>query len=210
MAKSISLTVLVGTLLPTPLGCGGPAREAPEPSKVGSPKADMTVDRNKSERYEVALKPLNDSGVTGNAKLSLTARRLTAEVGAEGLTKGESHEVRLHSLESGEPGACPEKAADKNRDGRLTSPEGVAAYGRKGRKLEPIPKADESGRVRFRGAANIGRPLLPLEHRVLVLYGGRPTPKGRRRPVWVTRGGPASQGTFRPRLPVACGTVVRP
>lgn len=85
--------------------------------------------------YTGTFTPLNNSGVSGNATLTLSSDAHTLEVliEASGLEAGEPHVAHIHGLESG-PGmpldsTTPTLAQDTDHDGYVELAEGQATYG---------------------------------------------------------------------------------
>ena len=75
------------------------------------------------------LAELNNSGVTGYATAQIRRERIKKmTVHAEGLTPDAPHAQHIHYGETAKK-ECPTLALDTNKDGRLTTAEGVPAYG---------------------------------------------------------------------------------
>jgi hypothetical protein len=74
------------------------------------------------------LDPLNNSGVTGNAKVHVRGNRLHVDVEARGLAKKLPHAQHIH-FGAQARNECPTVADDTNGDVRLTTVEGVPGYG---------------------------------------------------------------------------------
>ena len=74
------------------------------------------------------LNPLNNSGVTGNAKVQVKGKQLQIKVNATGLAKKLPHAQHIHFGAQARH-ECPSVADDTNGDIRLTTVEGVPAYG---------------------------------------------------------------------------------
>ena len=74
------------------------------------------------------LNPLNNSGVTGAAKVHVRGNRLHVEVKARGLAKKLPHAQHIH-FGAQARNECPTVADDTNGDVRLTTVEGVPGYG---------------------------------------------------------------------------------
>ena len=74
------------------------------------------------------LNPLNNSGVTGNAKVRVQGKRLHVKVNASGLAKKLPHAQHIHFGAKARH-ECPTVADDTNGDIRLSTVEGVPAYG---------------------------------------------------------------------------------
>jgi hypothetical protein len=74
------------------------------------------------------LQPLNSSGVAGNADVHVKNRRIQVEVDAHGLAPGLPHAQHIHYGNKAR-NECPTIADDSNGDFRLTTLEGLPAYG---------------------------------------------------------------------------------
>lgn len=74
------------------------------------------------------LNPLNNSGVTGSAQVSVRGKRIHVEVNARGLAKKLPHAQHIHFGAQARH-ECPTVADDTNGDIRLTTLEGAPAYG---------------------------------------------------------------------------------
>ena len=74
------------------------------------------------------LNPLNNSGVTGDAKVHVQGKRIHVDVNARGLAKNLPHAQHIH-FGAQARNECPTVADDTNGDIRLTTVEGVPAYG---------------------------------------------------------------------------------
>ena len=74
------------------------------------------------------LKELNNSGVVGRAHVRVKHRRLKISVDAHGLVKGQPHAQHIHFGAQARH-ECPTAADNTNRDFRLTTTEGLPAYG---------------------------------------------------------------------------------
>ena len=105
MRKTMAGIGLTGLLLGAGAGGAG-AQEPPEPFD---------------------LSPLNDSGSTGTAQVSLDGNMLEVTIVADGLLPGAPHAQHIH-FTPGQPSVCPGPDA-AGEDGILTTPEGQPAYG---------------------------------------------------------------------------------
>jgi hypothetical protein len=74
------------------------------------------------------LRQLNKSGASGSAQVSVKGRKLDVRYHARGLVANAPHAVHIHYGEEARH-ECPTLADDTNKDGRLTTVEGVPAYG---------------------------------------------------------------------------------
>jgi hypothetical protein len=81
--------------------------------------------------FQAQLHPLNKSGGTGVAMVTLNGNRVTVDAKVSGLAEkfGNGlypHVAHIHDMGSGE---CPTPSADKNDDQVVSTPEGVPFYG---------------------------------------------------------------------------------
>jgi hypothetical protein len=74
------------------------------------------------------LNPLNNSGVTGRAKVRVEGRNLDVEYHARRLARGVPHAVHIHYGDDARH-ECPNVRDDTNDDFRLNVAEGLPAYG---------------------------------------------------------------------------------
>ena len=83
--------------------------------------------------YMASLRPLNGSGVTGFANLSLNSQQpgasLMASVNARGAEPNQIHPLHIHGMTDGTAAECPPIAADVNHDGLISVFEGAPFYG---------------------------------------------------------------------------------
>ena len=88
---------------------------------------------NEPSRYIAPLHPLNRSGVTGMANLSLDSRQpgasLEASINARGTEPNQIHAVHIHGKLDAEVAKCPTNRADTNSDGIVSVFEGAPDYG---------------------------------------------------------------------------------
>ncbi|GAA2487991.1 hypothetical protein [Streptomyces gobitricini] len=113
--------------------------------------------------HQVDLRQLNDSGASGTASLGLQGRQLTVTIDARGLVPGQPHAQHIHGSTDGHNFRCPDAGADKNRDGIVTTTEGLPAYGdinislttkgdtskASGLAVDRMPVADKDGNVSY-------------------------------------------------------------
>jgi Cu/Zn superoxide dismutase len=136
------------------------------------------------------LSPLNNSGVTGTATLSLNGNMLTVTIEASGLEPNKEHAQHIHGfMENNRKATCPTIAADTNGDGLVDLGEGAPFYGPVLLNLAPTPTADANGNIYFTQTFTISPTLLPLQNRAIVLHGM------------------TVMGDYWPLLPVACGMI---
>ena len=82
----------------------------------------------KTTTVHAKLRQLNKSGASGKAQVHVKGNRLDVQYSARGLVKNAPHAVHIHYGEQARH-ECPTLADDANKDGRLTTLEGVPAYG---------------------------------------------------------------------------------
>jgi hypothetical protein len=113
--------------------------------------------------YQVDLRPLNDSGAKGTAQLGLEGRQLTVKISAQGLVPGQPHAQHIHGSTDGHEHTCPDKSADKDGDGIVSTTEGLPAYGdinislttkgdtskASGLAVDRMPVADKDGKLSY-------------------------------------------------------------
>ena len=93
------------------------------PTTVGASESHMP------KEYTVTLQPLNNSGVTGTAKVLLSGTTLRVRFDAKGLQPNMSHDAHIHGMLNGADANCPTVAQDTNGDGYISVFEGAPAYG---------------------------------------------------------------------------------
>ncbi|MZD04639.1 hypothetical protein GTW43_06010 [Streptomyces sp. SID5785] len=113
--------------------------------------------------YQVDLDQLNDSGATGTAMLTVEGTRLTVKIQASGLVPGQPHAQHIHGSTEGHDFHCPDPSADKNKDGIITTAEGLPSYGdinislttkgdtskNSGLAVDRMPVADSNGKLSY-------------------------------------------------------------
>lgn len=106
-------------------GLVGPASAANSSNSLSSSSDPST--------YIAPLHPLNGSGVTGFANLSLNSEQpgasLRASVNARGTEPNQVHLMHIHGMLDGKKAECPTIAADSNRDRLVSVFEGAPFYG---------------------------------------------------------------------------------
>jgi hypothetical protein len=80
------------------------------------------------QRFMADLAPLNDSGASGTAKLTLEGRKLTSKIHSEGLAPNLPHAQHIHGMAQA-ISECPTLANDQNDDGLVNTAEGLPSYG---------------------------------------------------------------------------------
>lgn len=93
-----------------------------------APNLATASEAGKGSREEARLIALNNSGAFGKAVVRSQRRTLDVTVRAHGLAPGLPHAQHIHYGEQAR-NECPTAADDSNGDFRLTTVEGVPAYG---------------------------------------------------------------------------------
>ncbi|HEX8631111.1 MAG TPA: CHRD domain-containing protein [Catenuloplanes sp.] len=96
------------------------------PANAGSQHAERAY--QKTTTVHAKLRELNKSGASGKAQVRVKGDKLDVRYSARGLVRNAPHAVHIHYGEQARH-ECPTLADDTNRDGRLTTLEGVPAYG---------------------------------------------------------------------------------
>jgi Cu/Zn superoxide dismutase len=140
--------------------------------------------------YVAALRPVNRSGVMGEAIITVRGSTLYVQVRARGMEPGQEHAQHVHGFAGGQPSTCPPSASGTV----VQEPEAETFYGPVLLPLAPFPTADASGSISYRGTLQASSDvstitLLPLDGRAVVLHG-----------MMVN-------GTYEPSVPVACGEL---
>lgn len=78
--------------------------------------------------FTTVLTPLNDSGASGTGWAKIRGNKIDVHFDAHGLVANAPHAVHIHYGEEAIH-ECPTIADDANRDGRLSTLEGVPKYG---------------------------------------------------------------------------------
>lgn len=182
--------------------------------------------------FEANLAPLNNSGVSGLARLSLDGNLLTVNITASGLTPDQPHPQHIHGRfdEAGRPAnsTVPTLALDTDRDGFIEVREGVPTYGPVILNFDSSPGSGQfptapGGVVNFTETYDVtndslffdplsgqkftGADIFPLTDREIVLHGltlDASTGLGGGPPPGEADGTPG----YKALLPVAAGEIV--
>lgn len=103
------IVLLAGTGLLS--GCDQSGMDGPEP-----------------ETYTAPLTALNNSGVSGEATVTVEDNQLTATVDAQGTEANNVHAQHIHGFAS-QASSCPTAEADTSGDGHISVGEGAPEYG---------------------------------------------------------------------------------
>lgn len=80
-------------------------------------------------RYIVVMHPLNNSGVSGFGRLTMSGNDIGVSLNAHGLIPGQVHMSHIHGTLDGSDATCPTTAQDTNHDGFVSVFEGATTYG---------------------------------------------------------------------------------
>ena len=192
------------------------ADEAVNPSIDNAGKANMNgKDKGTSmmKEFWVEISPLNNSGVTGHAKLMVDGTMLTVELWAEGLAPNELHPQHIHGFKMNNANStCPPPSADMDGDGLVELLEGLPFYGPILLPLTPFPMATD-GTIHYKQTFTLGMDemisyhnLKPLQNRVIVLHGAYVLTDMNGNAMIVPKG--TEGAMYVVTLPVACGQIM--
>lgn len=156
---------------------------------VPTTSAEATTPAN-LKIFVAALKPVNKSGVMGEAVVIQRGSTLYVQIRARGMVPNQEHAQHIHGLSGSKASTCPPSIT-----GTVTQEaQAERYYGQVLVPLAPFPTASASGTVTYQAnvAASSDVPtitLLPLGGRAVVLHG-----------MMVG-------GTYDPSVPVACGEL---
>lgn len=167
--------------------------------------------------FSASLQELNNSGVSGEVRVSVSDDELRVQVDATGLEANQTHPMHIHGLvgDAQVPGdsLVPTASVDADRDDFIELQEGARSYGPVLLSLEPFSTAPD-GTVsfdqtyRFDDLQTLGdgftpADLFPLDFRAFVLHGDSPGAS-----AGVGTGGEVD-GTagYKPTLPVAAAEL---
>lgn len=161
----------------------------------GLSMASITMAQSGVRTFVVDLQPLNNSGVSGTARLELDRdqHQLTVVIEATGLEADKTHAQHIHGFSGEEPenSTCPTLAADTDGDGLVSVGEGLPNYGPVLLPLQPFTTAP-GGVIDFMATytdlSNL-EPVNALQNRSIVIHG-------------LTVG-----GQYIGSMPVACGQI---
>ena len=80
------------------------------------------------QKFRANLEPLNGSGASGHAKLTVKGNKLNAKINSHGLAPKLPHAQHIHGFEQA-VSECPTLAADKDGDQLINTLEGLPSYG---------------------------------------------------------------------------------
>jgi Cu/Zn superoxide dismutase len=164
-----------------------------------------------TQTYAASLTTLNDSGVSGQAQITVEGDQLTIAIDADGAEAGQPHAQHIHGFADGGASRCPTAAADTSGDGRISVGEGAPSYG--GIRvpldgsldtaeglgdIDTFPTGD--GRYTYRTS---------IATADLALNGGGTFDDLRLGEHAIVVHGATVDGDYAATLPVACGTLTR-
>jgi hypothetical protein len=114
------------------------------------------------QTFQADLAPLNGSGASGTATLTLEGDQLTADIHSQGLAPDQPHAQHIHGMAQA-ISECPTLAADADGSGAISTAEGQPAYGpvntsltttgdtsaESGLAVDRFPVADANGNVSY-------------------------------------------------------------
>ena len=114
------------------------------------------------QKFRAELEPLNGSGASGHAKLTLKGDDLKTKIKSHGLAPNLPHAQHIHGFKQA-VSECPTLAADEDGDGLVNTLEGVPSYGPilvslttrgdtspdSGLAVDRFPVANDAGRVNY-------------------------------------------------------------
>lgn len=190
--NSIIRSVFIATIVMLTASCSDPDEEV-----INSVDLQTSLDAEKgamnnsarAKMYTVDIAPLNGSGVSGTAELTLVGDQLTVKVYATGLEPNMVHPQHIHGfIENNRNSTCPPASADEDGDGLVELGEGLPFYGPVLLSLTPFPTAPD-GTISFEMTYTVDSSITPLQNRVIVLHGM------------------TVEGEYVATLPVACGQI---
>ncbi|MEH0985845.1 hypothetical protein [Micromonospora sp. CPCC 205556] len=116
------------------------------------------------ESVQVTLQDLNETGATGTATLTATSGGdLKIMIRSKGMTPNSPHAQHVHGAANGMDFHCPDKSADANGTGFVSTEEGLKMYGdifisltttgdttkASGLAVDRMPKADAQGNLTY-------------------------------------------------------------
>ena len=208
--NTLSTGLLSASLL-FAVSCSEPEDQMVTPQNVPSDHIKSGKDMGSSimRTFKAQLAPLNNSGVTGEAYITVEGNTLTVKVWAEGLEANMVHPQHIHGFKADNRNStCPSPAADKNGDGIVDLLEGLPSYGPVLLELylpvDEFPVANENGVISYERTFALGEvefeeegkvisyaDLKPLQNRAIVLHGM------------------TVNGEYIATLPVACGQIMK-
>lgn len=132
--------------------------------------------------FTAKLTPLNDSGVSGDATITVRGTTMTVRLAASGLERDQRHPIHIHGFRDLSRSRMPiGQSVDSEQLDAFIGPPLLA--------LEPFPAPDGEGRLYFTGTFRRISMTFPLNRRAIAIHG-------------LTRA-----GTYDFTLPVAVGML---
>jgi hypothetical protein len=149
---------------PSPTSTPSPSTQPSTPATSSAPATSTT--EASGTVFVARLTPLNGSGVTGNATVTVEGTSgVNVEITAMGLEAGREHEQHIHGFRNG----TPAKAAPM--DATLTDQQAEAIVGPPLLALEPYPEGGGPKPVTYRATFQDVSLLFPLDARAIELHG---------------------------------------
>lgn len=203
-------TMLLSASLLFATSCSEPEEEMLMPQNPASEHAKgKNMGSALMRTFTAQLAPLNSSGVSGEATITVENNTLTVNIWADGLEPNMVHPQHIHGFkDNNRNSTCPSPADDRNGDGIVDLVEGLPSYGPVLLELylpvDEFPVADANGRIHYERTFKLGEvefeeegqvisyaDLKPLQNRAIVLHGM------------------TVNGEYIATLPVACGQIMK-
>ncbi|MDH3215059.1 MAG: hypothetical protein OEN01_02055 [Candidatus Krumholzibacteria bacterium] len=123
--------------------------------------------------YVADLVPLNGSGVSGMAELTVEDGMLMVTIHATGLEPNRNHPQHIHGFDLPRNATCPDMSADTDGDGLISVGEGLPFYGPVLLPLTPFsttPTGALDYTATFTDLSAL-EPVSTLQNRTIVLHG---------------------------------------
>ena len=184
--------------------------------------AQVAFAQSNSQTYQATLAPLNVSGASGNATVTVNGDQATVNIESSGLSANLPHAQHIHI---GGQHVCPTASADKNGDGYVSVPEGQPSYGpikvsltssgdvssNSGLTLNRMPTATSSGTVSYSRTFTLPQGVTPADvaNGVIVQHGIDLNKDGKYDGAKQSEDPDAPSGTpFEATVPADCGKLV--
>ena len=184
--RKVFLTVSVAAILVLGLSACSSATTSQKTPKTTPPSTNTAPTQ---QVFTAVIAPLNNSGVNGEATVTVDGTSLQVEISAAGMVPGKPHAQHIHGL-SGKASTSPPT------DSTTLIPEAKAEsyYGQVLVPLLPFPMASATGATTYSASVEAssavpGTPVLPLAGRGIVLHGL------------------IVNGTYDPSMPVGFGVL---
>lgn len=211
--KTLSATITIlsaGLLFAT--GCSEPEEDmiTPQnPDALSEHRRGKEMGSSVMRSFTAQLSSLNNSGVSGEAAITIENNVLTVKVRAEGLEPEMVHPQHIHGfMENNRNSTCPSPADDKNGDGIVDLVEGLPSYGPVLLELylpvDEFPVADAEGNIRYERTFNLGEVEFEEEGQV-ISYADLKSLQNRA----IVLHGMTVNGEYIATLPVACGPIMK-